>query len=32
MVFKMLDLVIEAATENIDTKLSLFKEIDQICT
>lgn len=25
------DLVIEAATENIDTKLSLFKELDQLC-
>lgn len=25
------DLVIEAATENIDTKLSLFKELDKLC-
>lgn len=25
------DLVIEAATEDIDTKLSLFKELDQFC-
>lgn len=25
------DLVIEAATENIDTKLSLFQELDQLC-
>ena len=26
------DLVIEAATENIDIKLSLFKKLDKICT
>jgi len=25
------DLIIEAATENIDIKLSLFKELDQLC-
>ena len=25
------DLVIEATTENIDTKLSLFKELDKLC-
>ena len=25
------DLVIEAATENIDTKLNIFKQLDKVC-
>ncbi|SNS45879.1 3-hydroxybutyryl-CoA dehydrogenase [Belliella buryatensis] len=28
---KAADLVVEAATENVDTKLNIFKELDQIC-
>ena len=27
----MLDLVVEAATENIDLKLKIFKQLDDVC-
>ncbi|MGE4130993.1 MAG: 3-hydroxybutyryl-CoA dehydrogenase [Bdellovibrionales bacterium] len=29
--FKACDIVIEAATENVDLKLKLFRELDQVC-